>query len=56
VKKLLSWGGVTLLTSAFLDPMIQSGLGNEVPWGRDVAMACAGCACLFLLVRFRNEL
>jgi hypothetical protein len=56
MKKLLSWGGVSLLTSAFLDPLIQSGLGNEVPWGRDVAMAGAGFVCLFLLVKYRNEL
>jgi hypothetical protein len=56
MKKLLSWGGSGLLTSALLDPVIYSTLGNPIPWGRDIAMALAGSACLYLLVKYGHEL
>ncbi|GFO54748.1 hypothetical protein GMSM_17550 [Geomonas sp. Red276] len=56
MKKLLSWGGVGLLTSALLDPVIYATLEKPVPWGRDVAMGVAGIACLYLLVKYRNQL
>jgi hypothetical protein len=56
VKKLLSWGGVSLLTSAFLDPVIQATMENPVPWGRDLLMAAGGALCLYLLVRYRDYL
>jgi hypothetical protein len=35
MKKLLSYGGAALLTSAFLDPLVSSGLGKPTPWLRD---------------------
>ena len=56
MKKLLSTAAVTLLTSAFLDPMVQSGLDKPVPWPRDVGMAVAGAACLYILVKYRRNL
>jgi hypothetical protein len=55
MKKLLSWGGVSLLTGALLDPIIYSCLGNPVPWGRDLLMAGAGALCIYLLVKYRDE-
>ncbi len=56
MKKLLSWGGATLITAALLDPVIYSGLGRPIPWLRDLAMGGAGAVCLYLLVKFRKEL
>jgi hypothetical protein len=56
MKKLLSWGGVSLLTGAILDPVAYSCLGMPVPWGRDLVMATAGALCIYLLVRLREEL
>ena len=56
MKKLLSYGGATLLTAAMLDPMICSGLGKPIPWLRDVLMAAGGIACLFVMVKFRKKL
>lgn len=56
MKKLLSLAAVTLLTSAFLDPLIYSGLDKPIPWGRDVLMAVAGAVCLYLLVKHRHDL
>jgi hypothetical protein len=51
VKKLLSWGGVSLLTGALLDPVIYAGLGSPVPWGREIIMAGAGILCLYLPIK-----
>lgn len=56
MKKLLSFGGVSLITTALLDPMIQAGIGQPVPWGRDLLMAAGGALCVYLLVRFRRDL
>lgn len=56
MKQLLSAGAVTLLTSAFLDPMIQSGLDRPIPWLRDAGMALGGVVCLYILVKYRREL
>lgn len=56
MKKLLSWGGVGLLTSALLDPVIYSSLGNPIPWWRDILMGAAGVVCIYLLVKYRKEL
>jgi len=56
MKKLLSWGGAGLLTSAFLDPVIYSCLGKPIPWGRDILMGVAGIVCIYLLVKFRHDL
>lgn len=56
MKKLLMWGAVGLLTTAFLDPLLYSMLERPIPWFRDVLMAAGGVACIFLLVKFRNEL
>lgn len=56
MKRLLSWGGVGLVTSAILDPLIHSMLDLPVPWLRDCAMLAAGAACLYLLVKFRLDL
>lgn len=56
MKKLLSFGGVSLLTGALLDPLIYSGLGSPIPWGRDFIMAGAGIVCLYLMVKYRHDL
>jgi hypothetical protein len=56
MKKLLSYGGAGLMTAAFLDPMIASGLGREIPWIRDVVMFGCGVGAIYLLVRFRKQL
>jgi len=56
VKQLLSTAAVLLLTSALLDPMIKWGLERPIPWGRDLGMAAAGMACIYLRVRYRHEL
>ncbi|MDD2850840.1 MAG: hypothetical protein PHY09_02950 [Desulfuromonadaceae bacterium] len=54
MKRLLSWGGVSLLTTALLDPLIYFMLEKPVPWGRDLLMAVAGAVCLYLLVKLRD--
>ncbi|MBJ6749037.1 hypothetical protein [Geomonas anaerohicana] len=56
MKKLLSFAAVTLLTSALLDPLIQSGLDKPVPWLRDIGMFVAGAACLYILVKYHRQL
>jgi hypothetical protein len=56
MKKLLTWGGTSLLISAFLDPLIYSGMDKPIPWLRDLAMAAGGMLCLYLLVKYRNQL
>ncbi|MBU5612200.1 hypothetical protein [Geomonas azotofigens] len=56
MKKLLSFAGVTLLTTALLDPLLQSTLDKPVPWLRDLGMFVAGAICLYLLVKYRNDL
>lgn len=56
MKKFLSYGGASLITGALLDPIIQSGLGKPIPWLRDIFLGAAGAACLYLLVKYRNEL
>jgi hypothetical protein len=55
MKKLLTWGGVGLLTTALLDPVLYSMLEQPIPWGRDIIMALGGAGCLYLLVKFRND-
>lgn len=55
MKKLLSWGGVGLLTTALLDPVMYSMLEKPIPWGRDLLMAAAGVGCLYMLVKFRDS-
>jgi hypothetical protein len=55
VKKLLTWGGVGLLTTALLDPLLYSMLDQPIPWGRDLVMAAGGIGCLYLLVRLRDS-
>ena len=55
MKKLLSWGGVGLLTTALLDPVIYSSLEKPIPWVRDILMAAGGVACFYLLVKFRHH-
>lgn len=54
MKKLLSWGGVGLLTTALLDPVLYSMLELPIPWGRDIVMAAGGIGCLYLLIRLRD--
>jgi hypothetical protein len=56
MKKLLSWGGVGLLTSALLDPVIYATLEKPIPWGRDLLMGAAGVLCIYLLVKYRDSL
>ena len=55
MKKLLSWGGVGLLTTALLDPLLYSMLEQPIPWGRDIVMAAVGIGCLYLLVKMRDS-
>lgn len=55
MKKLLSWGGVGLLTTAIIDPLLYSMLDQPVPWGRDLLMAAAGAGCIYLLVTLRDS-
>lgn len=54
MKKLLSWGGVGLLSSALLDPLVSSTLGQPVSWLMDFLMVAGGIGCLYLLVRYRE--
>jgi hypothetical protein len=56
MKTLLSWGGTGLITTALLDPLIQSGLESPIPWGRDLLMGAAGIFCIYLLVKYRRDL
>ena len=56
MKKLLCFAAVSLITGALLDPLITAGLGNPVPWGRDIVMLGAGIVCLYLLVKYRHDL
>lgn len=55
MKKLLTYGAVSLLTGALLDPIIYSMLDLPIPWGRDFLMAAAGVGCFYLLIRFRDS-
>ncbi len=55
MKKMLSWGGVGLLTTALLDPLLYSMLEQPIPWGRDLLMAAVGVGCLYLLVKLRDS-
>ena len=55
-KALLSYGGASLITAAFLDLIFSSGIGRPLPWFRAAAMAAGGVVCLYLLFRFRKEL
>lgn len=55
MKKLLSWGGVGLLTTALLDPLLYAMLEQPIPWGRDLLMAVGGAGCFYLLVRLRDS-
>jgi len=56
MKKLLSWGGVALLTTGLLDPLVYSMLDKPVPWLRDLLMASGGIACFYVMVKFRHYL
>ena len=56
MKTLLTWSSASLITGALLDPMIQSGLGRPVPWGRDLLMAGAGLICIWLMIKYRRNL
>jgi hypothetical protein len=56
MKKLLTWGAVGLLTTAMLDPLIYSMLEQPIPWLRDLLMGAGGVGCLYLLIKFRDEL
>lgn len=55
MKKLLTWGGVGLLTTAILDPLIYAMLDQPIPWLRDLLMFAGGVLCLYLLIKFRHE-
>jgi len=55
MKKLLSWGGVGLVTSAVLDPLIYSMLDLPIPWLRDLLMLAGGIGCLYLLFKYRRD-
>jgi len=56
IKKLLTFGAVSFLCAALLDPLWASGLDRPIPWIRDLVMAGIGAVCFYLLVRFRKEL
>jgi hypothetical protein len=55
MKKLLTFVAISLLTTAFLEPLFYSGLDQPIPWGRDVIMAVAGIACFYFLIKFRDQ-
>ncbi|NVN88960.1 MAG: hypothetical protein HXX11_00030 [Desulfuromonadales bacterium] len=55
MKKLLTWGGTGLLTTAILDPLLYSMMDMPIPWWRDLVMLCAGIGCLYLLFKYRRE-
>jgi hypothetical protein len=55
-KYLLTTGAVGFLCTAFLDPLWASGLGRPISWFRDIFMGVIGSVCIYLLVKFRNEL
>jgi hypothetical protein len=54
MKKLLSWGGVSLITGALLDPLIESGMDKPIPWFTDILLLAGGIACLYILIRFHS--
>ena len=54
MKKMLSWGGVGLLTTALLDPLVYSMLDKPIPWLRDLLMAAGGVACLYIMIKYRH--
>ncbi|GFO70081.1 hypothetical protein GMLC_36600 [Geomonas limicola] len=56
MKWLLTCGGVGLLTSALLDPVIYATLEKPIPWWRDLLMGAAGIVCVYLLVKYRRDL
>ena len=56
MKKLLSFGGVSLLTTALLDPLICSMLDKPIPWWRDLLMLAAGVGCFYALITYRDYL
>jgi hypothetical protein len=56
MKKLLSFGGVGLITSALLDPLIYSMLDKPIPWLRDILMLVAGVGCFYAMIRYRDYL
>ncbi|MDD2366389.1 MAG: hypothetical protein PHN84_09520 [Desulfuromonadaceae bacterium] len=55
MKTLLTWGAVSFLTGALLDPVIYSMLEQPIPWGRDALMLAAGIGCFYLLIKFRDS-
>ena len=55
MKNLLTWGGIGLLTTALLDPLLYSMLDQPVPWGRDLLMTAGGIGCLYMLVKLRDS-
>lgn len=56
MKRFLSMAGASLVTSAFLDLLWQTGMGNPAPWLRDGAMFVVGAACLYILFTQRKRL
>lgn len=56
MKKMLVWIAISLLTSAFLEPLAYAMLDQPIPWLRDALMAVGGVACFYLLVRYRDYL
>jgi len=56
MKKLLSLGAVSFITGAALDPLIYSGIGQPIPWGRDLLMLAAGAGCFYLLIKYGREM
>jgi len=56
MKKLLTFGAVGFLCSAFFDSLVASGLDRPFPWLRVIGMAIAGSVCYYLLVKFRKQL
>ncbi len=56
MKKLLTTAAITLMTGALLDPLAMSMLERPISWLLDMAMLAAGIGCIYLLVRFRDEL
>jgi hypothetical protein len=54
MKKILRWGAVGLLTTAFLDPLLYSMLDQPIPWFRDIIMAGSGGMCFYLMIKLQD--
>ncbi len=56
MKLLITSASTSLLTAAFLYPLLYLGSGREVSWPLVAAMAAGGGAGIYVLARFRKNL